>query len=178
MWNPFASLLGNTWHSKFPIWFISSLLLQIFFLPILSPHSYLQLLIVLDLKKNVFLLLLLSEKFSHVYFLALSVTFWMYPSSKLLCLIPHFYSYVFIDNIPTWFFLKNLFHSTQNFIISLSTSVMTIWTSWSVCYNCFVSEGVYCSLLLSFWSTVALPCCVSFCCIQGSNLNAHEQRNG
>ena len=74
-----------------------------------------------------------------------------------MCLIPHFYSCVFIDNTPTWFFLKDfLFHSTQNFVISLSTSVVTIWTSWSVCDNCSVSEGVYCSLCCLFFGVQLL----------------------
>ena len=80
-------------------------------------------------------------------------------SSKLLHVFDpsHFYSCVFIDNTPTWFFLTDfLFHSTQNFVTSLSTSVVTIWTSWSVCDNCSVSEGVYCSLLLSFFGVQLL----------------------
>lgn len=151
MGEPIAPVLDNTWHiQNFPIWFISSLLLQIFFSSFSVPSFLFAVIDSFILKNSVFHLLLLSEKFSHFYFLALSVTFWCIPHQNILR-FPHFYSCVFIDNSPTWLFLKDfLFHSTQNFAISLSTSVATIWTSWSVCYNCFVSEGVYCSLLLSF----------------------------
>lgn len=60
-------------------------------------------------------------------------------------LILNFCYHIFIYSIFTWFFLNDflfLFHNASSFPMSLSTSVMPIWTSWSV-HSEFWPQMVY-----------------------------------
>lgn len=169
MWGPFAL---HPWQhlafSQFPIWFISSLLLQIYFfflfyplIPICRDWYFLKTQF-LALKKIMFSIScfflgnFLTSSFQIFKSFFGCIHHWNYS----MCLIFYFYSHVFIGYISTRFLLYDFlfsFHNAQNFHYILKY-IYCAYSDFLVCQSFCFRWSMFLTLLSFVKVAVPLRC--------------------